>query len=165
MDSPKSPGRGVWNFVKRNVWSDAPSHPINDCGSEANASSDKTSPERSASSEGRQHNQDRASHSPFQSHANADALYEEPDDVQQHGAPHQAETDMNIPMASEPSLRHGLSGLSKGTLHELVESGRFVSTLYSVLSFCSRGQAARSPPHRGHQSSSVLSSRHRQDKL
>ena len=115
MDHPKTPGRGVWNFVKRNVWSDIASHPTSDSGSEANASSDRTSPERPASSEGQHHNQDRLSHSPFQSRPNADASYGELDEVLQHEAPDQAETDTNIRMASEPSLRHGLS---EGTLFE-----------------------------------------------
>lgn len=106
MDSsPSSPSsrRGVWGFVKRNVWGDVQSHPVSLSRSaspeEAVAETETATTQTPESAE---------PGSPFQSQAKDT----DPNDDQQQSSsdqPSQSSSNTRVTMVSEPSLRHGLA--------------------------------------------------------
>ena len=106
MDSsPSSPSsrRGVWGFVRRNVWGDVQSHPVS---SSRSASPEEAVAETETATMQTPENAEPGS--PFQSQAKDTESH---DDQQQSSSdqPSQSSSNTRVTMVSEPSLRHGLA--------------------------------------------------------
>lgn len=101
-DSPppeSSSRRGVWGFVKRNVWGDAQSHPVSVSRS---ASPEETVPEHATLQQGARGD---VGQSPFRSRARESSSDK---DLRAWSGDEPSQAS-SVTMVSEPSLRHGLA--------------------------------------------------------
>ena len=113
--SEPTPTRGVWGFVKRKVWGDAPSQPISNSGSKRQRAASPQEVDHPPAHADRSTLQagtspvDSSPHSPFQSHKVTSIEDESDEDQLQDQATGDSAVSHTVSaMASEPSLRHGL---------------------------------------------------------